>query len=81
MKSTSIIRMGARCATTFRPQLGADLCRGFEHFRQLDDTNDEHIDSLLKRLMLLEQESGKKLDADVVTWRGMMSKIMATPGR
>ena len=64
----------------FPPRLGADLCQGFEQFRQLDDTADEHIDSLLKRLMQLEQESGKKVDADIVTWRGMMTKIMATPG-
>lgn len=29
--------------------------------------------------MELEQKSGERVKADVVTWRGMMTKIMALP--
>ena len=52
----------------FPARLGADLSRGFEQFNRLDDTKDEHIDSLLKTLMLLEEKTGKKVDTDFVTW-------------
>jgi RAT1-interacting protein len=41
----------------------------------LDDTGDDHLDSLLKTIAAHEQETGKKIDANVVTWRGMMTKV------
>ncbi|RGP77392.1 rai1 [Fusarium longipes] len=63
----------------YTPQLGADLSKGFDTFQKLDDTGDDHLDSLLKTIVAHEQETGKKIDANVVTWRGMMTKIMATP--
>ncbi|EFY96589.1 RAI1 like PD-(D/E)XK nuclease [Metarhizium robertsii] len=61
----------------YTPQLGADLSKGFEKFQKLDDSGDEHLDSLLKTILAHERETGKKIDANVVTWRGMMTKIMA----
>ncbi|KAI4868311.1 RAI1-domain-containing protein [Hypoxylon rubiginosum] len=60
-------------------ELGADLSKGFEQFDKHDDSKDEHIDSLLKTIMAHEEEEGKKIDANVVTWRGMMTKIMSAP--
>lgn len=51
------------------PNLGADLSQGFDNFQQLDDTADDHLDSLLKTIMDLEQRTGTKCTADVVTWR------------
>ncbi|MCJ1395238.1 decapping endonuclease targeting mRNA [Xylographa bjoerkii] len=63
----------------YPPRLGADLSKGFETFKQLDDTADDHLDSLLKTVMALEGETGTKCEADIITWRGMMTKIMATP--
>ncbi|KAI6090902.1 RAI1-domain-containing protein [Hypoxylon rubiginosum] len=63
----------------YPPELGADLSKGFEQFDKHDDSKDEHIDSLLKTIMAHEEEEGKKIDANVVTWRGMMTKIMAAP--
>ncbi|KAL8808880.1 MAG: hypothetical protein Q9200_003924 [Gallowayella weberi] len=60
-------------------RIGADLSKGFETFQQLDDTADDHLDSLLKTLIDLEKRTGAKCQADVITWRGMMTKIMATP--
>ncbi|KAL6849377.1 decapping endonuclease targeting mRNA [Amphichorda felina] len=58
----------------YTPQLGADLSKGFESFEKQDDSKDEHLDSLLKTIMAYEEEQGKKIDANVVTWRGMMTK-------
>ncbi|KAG5943012.1 Protein rai1 [Claviceps sorghi] len=61
----------------YTPRIGADLSRGFNTFQKLDDSRDEHLDSLLKAIIAHEKETGKKIDAHVVTWRGMMTKIMA----
>ncbi|KAF2755974.1 rai1 protein [Pseudovirgaria hyperparasitica] len=65
----------------YPPALPADLNAGFETFNNLreDQKGDEHIDSLLKTIMALEKKEGKKCEADFVTWRGMMTKIMAAP--
>ena len=51
------------------PTLGADLSQGFDTFQQLDDTADDHLDSLLKTIMNLEQRTGTKCAAEIVTWR------------
>ncbi|TFB02024.1 Decapping nuclease RAI1 [Trichoderma ghanense] len=58
----------------YPPQLGVDLSRGFNTFVKHDDSQDEHLDSLLKAIVLHEQETGTKIDAKMVTWRGMMTK-------
>ena len=55
--------------------MGADLSRGFDTFKQLDDTADDHLDSLLKTVMALEADTGTKCEADIITWRGMMTKV------
>jgi len=47
---------------------------GFQSFRQLDDTGDDHLDSLLQTIVHKEQ-SGAMVDVDVITWRGMMTKV------
>jgi RAT1-interacting protein len=61
--------------------LGADLSRGFETFEKLDDTADDHLDSLLKTIIDLEQKGAKKTEADFITWRGMMTKVSNVPTR
>ncbi|OTB16845.1 hypothetical protein K445DRAFT_316337 [Daldinia sp. EC12] len=63
----------------YPPALGADLSKGFDRFDKHDNSQDEHIDSLLKTIIAHEEEEGKKIDAHVVTWRGMMTKIMSAP--
>ncbi|KAK7726948.1 decapping endonuclease targeting mRNA [Diaporthe eres] len=63
----------------YTPQLGADLSQGFETFVKHDDSVAEHLDSLLKTIMHHEQETRKKIDANVVTWRGVLTKIMSSP--
>ncbi|KAH6611187.1 hypothetical protein Trco_001207 [Trichoderma cornu-damae] len=64
----------------YPPQLGADLSLGFDAFVKQDDSKDEHLDSLLKAIVAHEQETGTKIDASVVTWRGMMTKVMQNQG-
>ena len=59
----------------YPPTLGADLSKGFDTFQKLDDTADDHLDSLLKALIDYEQKSEKRLEVDIITWRGMMTKV------
>ncbi|KAL8943952.1 MAG: hypothetical protein Q9216_000765 [Gyalolechia sp. 2 TL-2023] len=63
----------------YPPRIGANLCQGFDTFEQLDDIADDHLDSLLKTIIDLERRTASKCQADIVTWRGMMTKIMAAP--
>ncbi|KAM0287427.1 hypothetical protein ACHAQH_000378 [Verticillium albo-atrum] len=63
----------------YNPTIGADLSKGYDTFIKADDSGDEHLVSLLKTIQAHEQLSGKKIDAQLVTWRGMMTKIMSTP--
>ncbi|ORY71622.1 RAI1 like PD-XK nuclease-domain-containing protein [Pseudomassariella vexata] len=63
----------------YPPQLGTDLSKGFDKFDKHDDSADEHLDSLLRTIMAHEEEEGKKIDAQIVTWRGMITKIMSSP--
>jgi RAT1-interacting protein len=55
--------------------LGADLSKGFDTFEKLDDSGDDHLDSLLKTIMAHEQKTGSRVEANIITWRGMMTKV------
>lgn len=59
----------------YTPTLGVDLSRGFDTFVNHDDSVAEHLDSLLKTIMDHEQKTGEKIDAQVVTWRGCLTKV------
>lgn len=59
----------------YTPRIGADLSRGFDTFQKEDDSVDGHLNSLLKSIAHHEQQEGKKIDVNVVTWRGMMTKV------
>lgn len=59
----------------YTPQLGVDLSRGFDTFVKRDDTQPEHLDSLLRTIIAHEKEAGQRIDADLVTWRGIMTKV------
>ncbi|KAE8388856.1 RAI1 like PD-XK nuclease-domain-containing protein [Aspergillus alliaceus] len=63
----------------YPPSLPADLNHGFDTFQKLDDSADEHLDALLESMLALEKDTGKKCEADIVTWRGMMTKILTAP--
>lgn len=59
----------------YPPYLPTDLNRGFDKFHQLDDSNDDHLDGLVDTIAALEKEQGSKIEADIITWRGMMTKV------
>ncbi|KIM94872.1 hypothetical protein OIDMADRAFT_106473 [Oidiodendron maius Zn] len=61
----------------YPPTLGADLSKGFDTFEKLDDSKDGHLDSLLKTIISHEQRAGSRTDAAIITWRGMMTKLMS----
>ncbi|KAI9040899.1 DXO/RAI1 family decapping nuclease [Aspergillus affinis] len=63
----------------YPPSLPADLNRGFDTFQKLDDAADEHLDALLETIIAHEKETGKKCETDIITWRGMMTKILTAP--
>ena len=63
----------------YTPKIGADLSKGFEKFQKHNDTANEHLESLLKTIVDYERQKGRSCEADIVTWRGMITKIMATP--
>ena len=56
----------------------ADLNIGFDTFQKLNDAADEHLDALLDTIMALEKDTGRKCEAEIITWRGMMTKVRAT---
>jgi RAT1-interacting protein len=61
------------------PLLPADLNRGFNTFRQLDDSGDDHLDGLLTAIQAYECGKGARIESDFITWRGMATKIMTAP--
>ncbi|KAJ5449608.1 Decapping nuclease rai1 [Penicillium daleae] len=69
----------ASIAYYYPPSLPADLNIGFDTFQKLNDAADEHLDALLDTIVAMEKETGRKCETDVVTWRGMMTKILTAP--
>ena len=65
----------------YPPSIGADLCKGFDTFQQLDDTADDHLDALLRTIIDIEKKTGSRCEADFITWRGMMTKVIRAPIR
>ncbi len=59
----------------YPPALGTDLSNGFQQFDKHDDSVDEHLDSLLTTIADYEKGTGEPIDAHVVTWRGMLTKV------
>ncbi|KAK4179864.1 RAI1 like PD-XK nuclease-domain-containing protein [Triangularia setosa] len=60
-------------------ELPANLSAGFDKFDKHDNSQDEHLDSLLTAIAHHEQQTGEAIDAKFVTWRGMMTKFMGSP--
>jgi RAT1-interacting protein len=57
-----------------------ELSKGYDTFRQRDDSGDEHLDGLLDTLVEAEKRNGKKTEVDIVTWRGMMTRVCLMQG-
>ncbi|KAK9244269.1 RAI1 like PD-XK nuclease-domain-containing protein [Lipomyces tetrasporus] len=58
---------------------GIDLSAGYSVFNKRDDTVDEHLDGLLLALVDLEKRTGKKTTGDIITWRGIVTKLLCLP--
>ncbi|KAL9055968.1 MAG: hypothetical protein Q9162_003265 [Coniocarpon cinnabarinum] len=59
----------------YNPELGTNLSNGLESFRKFDDSVDLHLHGLLDAIMLYEQREGKRLEADFVCFRGLLTKV------
>lgn len=55
--------------------MNEDLEKGFDEFVKFEEI-DEHLDSLLASLQHYEETNEKTVNVDIITWRGMMTKIM-----
>ncbi|KAI7868172.1 hypothetical protein BDF14DRAFT_1725080 [Spinellus fusiger] len=65
----------------FYPPNGKDLFSGYDAFVQRDESLKEHLDTLLDALTDAQQKSEDPnlTRVDIVTWRGIMTKILCTP--
>lgn len=60
--------------------IGADLSAGFSKFNKIpEEENLGDFGSLLTALKLHEQKTSKKLNVSIITFRGLMTKILAIP--
>lgn len=64
---------------------GMNLSNGFQDWVKADDSVDGHLDSLLETIQTHERRlldgvnvSGEdsRMKADIITWRGMMTKVL-----
>ncbi|ORX44911.1 hypothetical protein DM01DRAFT_1295045 [Hesseltinella vesiculosa] len=61
---------------------GKDLTVGFDRFIQRDETVPEHLDTLLDALTDAKAKANvppEMTQANIVTWRGIMTKLLCTP--
>lgn len=68
--------------------LGISLSNGFQDWIKVDQSVDGHLDALLETIqaheesLMAEGKDGVRVKADVVTWRGMMTKVpLAFPAK
>jgi RAT1-interacting protein len=70
---------------TITPEKGVYLSDGYPHRYITRESVPEHLDALLESLLDLskrnaaENESDKDTQADFITWRGIITKLMCTP--
>ncbi|CAO3621899.1 unnamed protein product [Cunninghamella blakesleeana] len=65
----------------YYPATGTDLSIGYDQFIQRNDTILEHLDTLLDALTDTRKKTKDDhlIKANIVTWRGIMTKILCTP--
>lgn len=57
-----------------------DLCGGFKDFIEKDEYKPQHLNELLLAIKYYEeQNAGETIVADVITWRGIMTKLLCLP--
>lgn len=52
-----------------------DLSQGFETFEKYNDDVNLHLNPLLDTIEAYERQTKSKVQADILTWRGMMTKV------
>lgn len=59
----------------------ADLNQGYSEFVERDEGVAKHLDELLRALVWYEREQnkGKRVKADIVTYRGVMTRLLTLP--
>ncbi|KAI9279752.1 RAI1 like PD-XK nuclease-domain-containing protein [Sporodiniella umbellata] len=63
----------------YYPPTGKDLTVGYNAFIQRDETMPEHLDTLLDALTEWKSRETLSTQADIVTWRGILTKLLCTP--
>ena len=59
---------------------GVDLGAGYKDFKKIPEAeNLGDFESLLKSILQHEKKTGEKVSADIVTFRGLMTKLLALP--
>ncbi|KAK7539017.1 hypothetical protein IWX49DRAFT_90833 [Phyllosticta citricarpa] len=56
----------------------AGLQTGFDTFRRHDETIDRHLEALLQALQEKEGRTGRITNAELITWRGQLTKVLTT---
>jgi RAT1-interacting protein len=56
-----------------------DLCGGFKDFIEKDESTPQHLNELLKAIKGYEEKHGENVSADIITWRGIMTKLLCLP--
>ncbi|ODV85875.1 hypothetical protein CANARDRAFT_232887 [[Candida] arabinofermentans NRRL YB-2248] len=58
---------------------GIDLQSGFNEYQPNPNDDFGEFTGLLKAIIKLEQDTGKKVSSDIITWRGLMRSLMTLP--
>lgn len=56
-----------------------DLGSGFKKFKKFDEQRDGEFDGLLGAIKAYEEKNDTKVTADIITWRGIMTKLLTLP--
>lgn len=56
-----------------------DLNLGFKEFIEKDESKPMHLDQLLKSIIVYEKSTNQKVKADIITFRGIMTKLLCLP--
>lgn len=56
-----------------------DLSGGFKKFMKHDDSKDGDFDGLLGAIQKYESKTNSKVKADIITWRGILTKFLILP--
>ncbi|CAK4030978.1 Hypothetical predicted protein [Lecanosticta acicola] len=58
---------------------GISLSKGFQSFKRHEEQEDTHLNPLIETVIQYEEKTKTKLDPTILTWRGMMTKILSAP--